>query len=160
MVGWWYEAPSRPLWRHCNGLDELVLKKRSPCGHEGLQYIPRKSWLISVSSQQIKKEWVFICEPKCVCIQITWSDWYCRHKMSIWKSWLLIINKSSMLGSKWTRVLKTCSGVAQHLVRTWHNSFPISVFSMKTFKALYLSLNAMLFLHILILSAKHTTAGK
>ena len=25
--GWWFETLSRPLWRHCNGLLQIILKK-------------------------------------------------------------------------------------------------------------------------------------
>ena len=33
--GWWFETPSRPLWRHCNGL----------LGYNILQYIERRMCL-------------------------------------------------------------------------------------------------------------------
>ena len=29
--GWWFETPSCPLWRHCNGLSSIMLPTPSPC---------------------------------------------------------------------------------------------------------------------------------
>ena len=39
--GWWFETPSRPLWRHCNDLSNWKGKNQCRASHEAHPKVPR-----------------------------------------------------------------------------------------------------------------------
>ena len=68
--GWWFETPSRPLWRHCNGNDdyqksrkwhavEVVCTPLSICPSQCPTQLTTRDVLTEVAARKSKDEWTY-----------------------------------------------------------------------------------------------------